>query len=168
MRPVIGDVRRVCAVLLALLMVPIGVALAPVATAGDAPIGRMGETLRVEYADFAADVTLTGISPTGLPPGMDPSRGIIWRADMTVHVVKSPTPFWLSVYLTYSGVTRYADAYVSEHSDAPDALETVLQNAPPGSTVSGAVYFDVYRDPITNVIVRSAKTGVHLAQFNLY
>lgn len=159
--------RRVLAMVFGMAMT-IGLLAAPAAQAVEAPIGKLGQTLRVEYNDFAADVTLNGIQPWFLPPGMDPSRGIIWRADMTVHVVKSPTPFWLSLQLTYSGVTRYGDAYVSEHSDATDALETVLQNAPEGSTVTGAVYFDVYRDPITNVIVRSARTGIHLAQFNLY
>lgn len=159
--------RRIMAMLFG-VAVTMGLLTAPAAQAVENPIGKLGQTLRLEYNDIVADVTLNGIQPWFLPPGMDPSRGIIWRADMTVHVVESPTPFWLSLHLTYSGVTRYGDAYISEHSDATDALETVLQNAPAGSTVTGAVYFDVYRDPITNVIVRSTKTGVHLAQFDLY
>lgn len=159
--------RRLWAMLFG-MTITLGLLAAPPAHAAETPIGTLGQTLRVEYNDFIADVTLTGLVPAPLPPGMDPSRGIIWRADMTVHVVQSPTPFWLSLQLTYSGATRYGDAYISEHSDAPDALETLLQNAPQGATVSGAVFFDVYRDPITNVMVRSAKTGVHLAQFNLY
>jgi hypothetical protein len=142
--------------------------LAPTASAvGDAPIGKVGDRLRVDLGDTVADFTLNDVQPTFLQDGMLPSRGIIWRADMTVHVIKAPTPFDMAIAITYSGVTPFADAYLSVHSAAPDGLENVLTNAPAGSTVSGAVFFDVYRDPMSNVIVRSKKSGDHLAQWNL-
>jgi hypothetical protein len=142
--------------------------LAPTASAvGNAPIGKLGDTLRVNDGAIIADFTLIDVQPTFLQDGMLPSRGIIWRADMSVHVIKVPTPYVMAIGITYSGVTPFGDAYISQHSDAPDGLENVLINAPQGSTVNGAVFFDVYRDPMTNVIVRSAKTGDHLAQWNL-
>lgn len=50
---------------------------------------------------------------------------------MTVHVISAPNPYKLALATTFSGVTPYADAYASKHTDAPDALEKVLLNAPP-------------------------------------
>ena len=67
-----------------------------------------------------------------------------------------------------NGVTPYADAYVAKHTDAPDALETALLNAPAGSTVNGAVYWDVYRALVTNVVLLNPQTGKHLAQWNIW
>ena len=55
-----------------------------------------------------------------------------------------------------------------DRPDAPDALESALRNAPPGSTVDGAVYWDVYRALVTNVVLYNPQTGVHLAQWNIW
>lgn len=160
--------RRWLSVLFGVL-VTLAVALAPSASAGDAPIGKLGDTLRVDYDGVVAEFTLNGVSPTFLQPGMalNRTRGIIWRADMTVRAVEVPAPFVMAVAFTYDGVTPFGDAYISEDSDAADGLENVLINAPQGSTVNGAAFFDVYRAPMSNVIVRSALSGVHLAQWNL-
>lgn len=145
--------------------------LAPSATAvGDAPIGKLGDTLRIDYSGIVADVTLTGVEPTFLQDGMalNRTRGIIWRANMTVHAITVPNPFVMALKFTYSGVASSSgDAYISKHSDAPDGLENVLRNAPQGFTVSGAAFFDVYRGPLSNIVVRNPQTGVHLAQWNL-
>jgi hypothetical protein len=43
----------------------------------------------------------------------------------------------------------------------------VLVNAPAGSVVRGGVYWDTYRDPVSNVVLLDKTTGVHLAQWNL-
>ena len=72
------------------------------------------------------------------------------------------------IAFTFTGVTPYADAYVSKHTDAPDSLESALRNAPPGSTVDGAVYWDVYRALVTNVVLYNPQTGEHLAQWNIW
>jgi hypothetical protein len=74
----------------------------------------------------------------------------------------------MALAFTFSGVTPYADAYVSKHTDAPDSLEHALTNAPPGATVDGAVYWQVYRALVTNVVLLNPQTGEHLAQWNLW
>jgi hypothetical protein len=89
------------------------------------------------------------------------------RADVTVHTVRAPNPFQMATDFTFDGVTPFADAYTSRSSDAPDALDYALTNAPPGSTVHGGVYWDAYRDPVSNVVLLDKKTGAHLAQWNL-
>jgi hypothetical protein len=43
----------------------------------------------------------------------------------------------------------------------------VLTNAPNGAIVRGGVYWDAYRDPVSNVVLLDRKTGQHLAQWNL-
>ena len=43
----------------------------------------------------------------------------------------------------------YADAYTPKNTDALDALQYALQNAPPGATVNGAVYWQMYRALVT-------------------
>jgi hypothetical protein len=47
-------------------------------------------------------------------------------------------------------------------------LENALRNAPPGSTVDGAVYWQVYRALVTNVVLFNPQTGQHLAQWNIW
>jgi hypothetical protein len=89
----------------------------PRASAGDAPIGHLGDTLRVDTGKYIA------------------------------------APF--------------GDAYKSRASDAPDALDAALANAPTGSIVRGGVYWEAYRDPVSTVVLLDKKTGYHLAQWNL-
>lgn len=160
------------------VLVTVGTALViappPPASAGDAPIGRLGDTLRVDSGNVVADVTVHDVLPSDLPPGWTWNgsprwrfTGAPWRAGVTVRTVKAPNPFIMATTFTFDGVTPYADAYVPKHTYAPDALETALHNAPPGSTVNGGVYWDVYRGLVTNVVLLDAKTGVHLAQWNL-
>lgn len=43
----------------------------------------------------------------------------------------------------------------------------MLVNAPNGAIVRGRVYWDAYRDPVSNVVLLDKKTGYHLAQWNL-
>ena len=66
----------------------------------------------------------------------------------------------------FGGVTPFGDAYKSRASDAPDALDAALANAPTGSIVRGGVYWEAYRDPVSTVVLLD-KTGYHLAQWNL-
>ena len=107
----------------------------PRASAGDAPIGHLGDTLRVDTGKYIADVTVSSGQPVDPPPG-------------------------------FGGVTPFGDAYKSRASDAPDALDAVLANAPTGSIVRGGVYWEAYRDPVSTVVLLD-KTGYHLAQWNL-
>ncbi|PQM46713.1 hypothetical protein C1Y40_03154 [Mycobacterium talmoniae] len=152
---------------------------APRATAQDAPIGRLGATLPVEYNDPAfgavvADVAVHDVLPTDEPPGWGwngsprwRAQGSPWRTGVTVHTIAAPTPYTLSLAFTFDGVTPDADAYVSKHTDAPDQLENLLTNAPAGATVNGGVYWDVYRGLVRNVVLLDKTTGAHLAQWNL-
>lgn len=137
-----------------------------------APIGRLGEVLRVDYMSIVSDVSVTSVDLVDVPPGFGyPPRGPryqVYRANVDVHVIKAPNPFITSIVFDFDGVTPIADAYKPRNTDAPDDLRSQLQNAPPGSTVSGGVYWDVYRDLVTNVALLDKVTGTHLAQWNLY
>jgi hypothetical protein len=158
----------------------VAVVVAPPAVASDAPIGRIGDTLRVDFDDpsfgrIVADVTVHDVLPTDVPPGWGwngtprwRAQGGPWRAPVTVHAVQVRNRYAMALAFTFDGLTPYDDAYVSKHTDAPDALESALLNAPPGSTVDGGVYWDVYRGLVTNVVLMNPKTGQHLAQWNLW
>lgn len=165
--------RRWFVVIIAVVAAAV-VAPPPSASAGDAPIGRLGDTLRVKSGNVIADVTVHDVLPSAEPPGWTyngqpgvPYTGSPWRAGVTVHTIKASNPFVMATDFTFDGVTPGADAYRSKHTYAPDALETALQNAPTGSTVNGGVYWEVYRGLVSNVVLLDAKTGVHLAQWNL-
>ena len=110
-------------------------------------------------------------SSVDVPPGFGyPPRGPryqVYRANVTVHVIKAPNPYITSLFFDFEGVTPIADAYKPRNTDAPDDLRALLQNAPPGATVTGGVYCDVYRDLVTNVNLLDKVTGTHLAQWNL-
>jgi len=149
--------------------------VAPSAAAEVSPIGNLGDTLRVEFKGIVADVTVHDVVPTDAPPGYTPTgsprwrnEGGPWKALVTVHVVQAPNPFITSIAFAFNGVTPYADAYGPKNTDAPDALQYALQNAPPGATVNGAVYWQVYRALVTNVVLINPQTGTHLAQWNIW
>jgi hypothetical protein len=149
----------------------IGALLAPPAYAGDTPIGHIGDTLRVTDGPIIADVTVVSVLPSDVPPGFGYPprwpRQEVWRAQITVTTVSTLTPSAMGVKFAFRGVTQTGDAYIARNTDAPDALQYALLNAPKGATVSGGVYWDVYRDLVSNVVLIDAKTGYHLAQWNL-
>jgi hypothetical protein len=89
------------------------------------------------------------------------------RADVTVRSIRVPNPFIMATTFSFDGVTPFADAYKPRASDTPDALDNVLVNAPNGAIIRGGVYWDAYRDPVSNVVLLDKKTGQHLAQWNL-
>ncbi|EKF24167.1 hypothetical protein C731_1927 [Mycolicibacterium hassiacum DSM 44199] len=141
------------------------------ATAAPTPIGRLGETLRIEVKGIVADITVHSIDPSPVPPGFGhpprPPRHQVWRAWVTVHTVQAPNPYAQSITYQFRGVTPTGDAYEPRITDAPDDLQRALQNAPAGSTVSGAVFWDCYRDLVSNVVLLDKATGYHLAQWNV-
>jgi hypothetical protein len=149
----------------------------PRARAGDAPIGHLGDTLRVDTGTYVADVTVTSVAPCDPPPGFGYTRsGVpiksfptsqVNRADVTVRAVRVPNSFIIATTFSFDGVTPFADAYKPRTSDAPDALDNVLVNAPQGAVVRGAVYWDAYRDPVSVVVLLDRKSGEHLAQWTL-
>lgn len=150
---------------------------APRARAGDAPIGHIGDTLRVDTGTYVADVTVSSVTPVEPPPGFGYTRsGVpvksfpgssVNRADVTVHAVRVPNSFIMATNFSFDGVTPFADAYKPRACDAPDWLDAALGNAPQGSIVRGGVYWDAYRDPVSVVVLLDRKTGEHLAQWNL-
>ncbi|OBF37669.1 hypothetical protein A5724_10870 [Mycobacterium sp. ACS1612] len=167
--------RRCLVLLVALVAAVVGLS-APPASAEGTPIGSIGETLRVEFKGIVADVTVHDVLPVDPPPpgyvatGSPRwiNQGGPWKAPITIHTIQAPNPYAMAVAFSFNGVTPYADAYVPKHTDAPDALEHALTNAPPGSTVDGAVYWQVYRALVTNVVLINPSTGTHLAQWNLW
>lgn len=167
--------RRTFALVVGLLITAALAAAGPAAAVGDAPIGRLGDTLRIETENgIIAEVTVHDVAPTAVPPGWTwtghpgyREAGGPWRAGVTVHIVQTPTPYAAATRLTFNGIAPGADAYVSKHTDAPDQLETLLTNAPAGSTVTGGVYWHVYRQNVIVVVARDTVNGEHLAQWNL-
>ena len=145
--------------------------VAPSASAGDAPIGRLGDTLRVTDGTIVADVTVVNVLPTDIPPGWGYPprwpRSEVWRAQIAVTAVAVPSAHSMASKFAFHGITETGDSYVARNTDAPDALQYALLNAPQGSTVAGGVWWDCYRDLVSNVVLIDAKTGYHLAQWNL-
>ena len=167
------DMRRWFVSLIAAVAAMAGVLISPAPAAfAVSPIGRLGDVLRVSYMSVVADVAVTSVDLVDVPPGFGyPPRGPryqVYRANVTVHVIKAPNPYITAIFFDFEGVTPIADAYKPRNTDVPDDLRAVLQNAPPGATVSGGVYWDVYRDLVTDVVLLDKVTGTHLAQWNLY
>lgn len=142
--------RRWLIVLATLLVAAAGVAAAndvPRAWAGDAPIGHIGDTLRVDTGTYVADVTVSSVVPVDPPPGFAYTRsGVpvksfpdssVTRADVTVRAVRVPNSFILATNFSFTGVTPFADAYKPRPCDASDWLDAALGNAPQGSIVRG-------------------------------
>jgi hypothetical protein len=148
-----------------------GAVLAAPAAAVDSPIGRIGEPLRVELMGLVADVTVHDILPSDVPPGFGyPPRAPryqVYRANVTVHVVETPAAYAAGLAFSFRGVTPTGDAYEPRNSDAPDALQYAILNLPSGATANGGVWWDCYRDLVSNVVLVDKKTGIHLAQWNV-
>ena len=169
--------RRWLIVLSTMLAAGAMVTALPRAWAGDAPIGHIGDTLRVDTGTYVADVTVSSVQPCDPPPGFGYTRSGVpvksfptsqpERADVSIRAVRVPNSFIMATNFSFDGVTPFADAYKPRTSDAPDALDNVIVNAPQGSIVRGEVYWDAYRDPVSNVVLLDKKTGQHLAQWNL-
>src|SRR6478735_537119 len=157
-----GEMRRWLGLLFAALMIT-GTVIAAPASAVDSPIGRLGETLRVELMGLIADVTVHDILPSDVPPGFGyPPRAPryqVYRADVTVHVVETPAPYAVALSFIFKGVTPTGDAYEPRNSDAPDALQYAVLNMPNGATANGGVWWDCYRDLVSNVVLVDKKTG---------
>jgi hypothetical protein len=163
--------RRLLLILLAVATVlGFGVAGTGPASAIETPIGRFGEPLRVEYMGIVADVTVMAPVPSEIPPGFGypprAPRHQVWKSHVVVHAVEMPVPYAMGVSFQFRGVTLTGDAYEPRNSDAPDALQFGLQNVPAGSTVAGWVYWDCYRDLVTNAVLIDKKTGTRLGQWN--
>lgn len=162
--------RRWFVLLVAAMAVLAGITATP-AGAVTAPIGRLGDTLQVNFEGLVADITVHSVDPSPIPPGFGypprPPRQQVWRAWVTVHPIKVPTPYAQAITYQFRGVTATGDAYEPRNTDAPDALQYALQNAPAGSTVNGAVFWDCYRDLVANVVLVDKITGEHLAQWNV-
>ena len=143
------------------------------AVAADMPIGHLGDTLRVQDDETGviADITLLSVEPSEIPPGFGypprPPRREVWKAKLAVQAVQVPNPYAMAMTFVFNGVTPTGDAYQPRNSDAPEGLQYGLQNAPQGATVGGFVYWDCYRDLVSNVVLTNKKSGVRLAQWNL-
>jgi hypothetical protein len=104
-------------------------------------------------------VTVHDIQPSDVPPGF----GYPPRAPL----VETPAPYAAGLAFVFKGVTPTGDAYEPRNSDAPDALQYSILNLPTGATASGGVWWDCYRDLVSNVVLIDKKTGFHLAQWNV-
>jgi len=164
--------RRLFSIVLALSAV-LGLSVVSVGPAGAAvtPIGRFGDTLRVEYLGIVADVTVLAPVPSEIPPGFGypprAPRHQVWKSQVVVQAKEMPVPYAMGVSFQFRGVTPTGDAYEQRNSDAPDALQFGLMDAPAGKTVAGWVYWDCYRDLVTNVVLVDKKTGTRLGQWNV-
>jgi len=157
-------------VLVIATLAALGGVIAPPASAAIIPIGRLGDTLRVEFDGLIADVSVNNIVPSAPPPGFGyPPRAPryqVFRADVTITPVRLPTPYAMAITYSFRGVTPTGDAYESRNSDAPDALQHMVQAAQVGQTFTGGVWWDCYRDLVSNVVLLDKITGERLAQWN--
>jgi hypothetical protein len=161
----------VLVVLMILSAVLFGVQAAPApAHAADAPIGRIGDTLRVQDGDVIADVTVLPIALSEVPPGWGypprAPRHEVYKAQVVVQAIRVPNQSKMAVAFQFRGVTATGDAYEPRNTDAADDLRAALTHATSGSTVGGAVYWDCYRDLVSTVVLIDKKSGLHLAQWN--
>jgi hypothetical protein len=141
--------RRWFVLFVAVMATVAGLSAVPAQAAPDeaesapSPIGRLGETLQVNFKGLVADVTVNSLAPSPIPPGFGyPPRAPryqVWRAQITVHPIQVPTPYAQAITYQFRGVTATGDSYEPRNTDAPDALSRALANAPAGSTVSGGV-----------------------------
>jgi hypothetical protein len=162
--------RRCLVVLVTVIAATLVAVGLPRASAGDAPIGHLGDTLRGYTGKYIADVTVSSVQPVDPPPGFGYDRvGIpvksfpnsaVTRGDVAIHAIRVPTPYQMLADFTF-------DAYKSRASDAPGAMDAALANAPTGSVVRGGVSWEACRDPVSTVVLLDKKTGYHLAQWNL-
>lgn len=147
------------------------VAPAPAVTAADTPIGPLGATLRVQNGDLIADVTVLSVEPSEIPPGFGypprPPRHQVWKAKVAVQAIQVPNPHQIGSTFVFNGVTPTGDAYEPRKTDAPEALQFALLDAPNGSAVGGFVYWDCYRDLVSHVVLSDKRTGMRLAQWNV-
>ena len=164
------SMRRWLVLLTVTLATLAGVVASP-ASAAVIPIGRLGDVLRVEYEGLVADVSVNNIVPTPPPPGFGyPPRAPryqVYRADVTITPVQVPTPYAMGITFAFRGVTPTGDAYEPRNSDAPDALQTMMFTAQPGQTFTGGVWWDCYRDLVSNVVLLDKISGIRLAQWNV-
>jgi hypothetical protein len=111
------------------------------------------------------------VEPSEIPPGFGypprPPRQQVWKAKVAVQAIRVPNAFEMGRSFVFNGVTPTGDAYQPRNSDGPEALAHALLNAPEGSAVGGFVYWDCYRDLVSNVVLTDKKTGLRLAQWNL-
>ena len=116
-------------------------------------------------------MTVTAVVPSDVPPGFGypphSPRQQLYSTTVAVHAVAVPNPSVMATMFSFRGVTPTGDAYLPRNTDAPDALQYALQNAPQGSTVGGRVFWDCYRDLVSTVVLINPRTGEHLAQWNL-
>ena len=85
----------------------------PRASAGDAPIGHLGDTLRVDTGKMIADVMVSSVQPVDPPPGFGYNRvGIpvksfpdsaVVRADAAIHAVRMLNPHQMLTDFTFDG-----------------------------------------------------------------
>jgi hypothetical protein len=157
--------------LAAVVVLGLGLGGSVPASAAETQIGRFGDTLRVQYLGIVADVTVLAPIPSEVPPGFGypprAPRHQVWKSQVVVQAKEMPVPYAMAVSFWFRGVTPTGDAYEPRNSDAPDALQFGLQNVPAGATAAGWVYWDCYRDLVTNVVLLDKKTGTRLAQWNM-
>ena len=163
--------RRCLTGLIAVTAAGLGL-LAPPASAVDAPVGRLGDTLRVhDNNEVTADVTVVSLEPADVPPGFGyPPRKPHYRVDranVVVHPLQVPNAYFMNTTFTFNAVTQTGDGYLPRNNDAPDALQYALLNAPAGSTVAGGVWWDCYRDLPSTIALLDSRTGAQLAQWDV-
>src|SRR6201992_4000608 len=100
---------------------------APRAHAGDAPIGHIGDTLRVDTGTYIADVTVSSVAPCDPPPGFGYTRSgvpvksfpgsTVDRADVTVRSIRVPNPFIMATYFSFDRGTPFAADDKTRDSD---------------------------------------------------
>jgi hypothetical protein len=140
-------------VVLVALLAAIAGFVAPAASAEVTPIGNISDTRRVEFKGIATvhDVIPTDPRRATAPDGFAAVDQRRWPLEGPGHRPHDPGAHSLrdGHRVRLRRRPPYADAYTPKNTDALDALQYALQNAPPGATVNGAVYWQMYRALVT-------------------
>ena len=89
------------------------------------------------------------------------------RADVTIRAIRVPNPYHHGHRFQLRRGHPVRRRLQAPGLRRPDALDDALVKRRPGAIVRGGVYWDAYRDPVSNVVLLDKKTGYHLAQWNL-
>ena len=142
----------------------------PARAAGDAPIGHIGDTLRVDTGTYIADVTVSSVAPCDPPPGFGYTRERrsgqkLSRQHRRARRRDRPRGQGAQSVSSWPPTSASTE---SPRSPTPTSREPPmpptrwtpsLGNAPNGAIVRGGVYWDAYRDPVSNVVLLDQQDG---------
>ena len=163
-------------VFLIAVITAVGIGVAPPAAAAGVPIGNLGETLRVEFKGIVADVTVHDVAPHRpaarlRADGLAALAGPRWPVACECHRARDPGAEPVHHVDRIRRSTASPPTATRTHRRTPTRptpCSTRCRTRLQGRRSTARVYWQVYRDLVTNVILLNPQTGTHLAQWNIW